>query len=117
MRGRPVTGSSFRKEASLEQTQKALLEQKRRYNRRYMRRWRADPAHESLEREKRRQWYYERKAREAPEKLPPFTNDRGEPVCGFCRRSPAVTQILRLGACGGVPGGYVELRIPYCGQC
>jgi hypothetical protein len=63
MRGKPVTGSSFRKEAASEHVQEALLERRRRYNRRYMRRWRADPAHEALECEKRRQRYYERKAR------------------------------------------------------
>lgn len=117
MRGKPVTESSFRKEASSEHAQKALLERRRRCNRCYMRRWRTDPAHEALERENRRQWYYERKAREARDKLPPFTNDRGEPVCGFCWKSPPVTQILRLRVCEDVPHGYVEVRIPYCGQC
>jgi hypothetical protein len=117
MRGKPVTGSWFRGKASSEHVQEALLERRRRYNRRYMRHWRANLAHEALEREKRRQWYYERKAREAWEKLPPFTNNRGEPVCGFCWKRPPVTQILRLRISENGPHGYVQVRIPYCGQC
>jgi hypothetical protein len=117
MQGKPVTGSLFQEKALSQHIQEALLERRRRYNRRYMRRWRADPAHEALEREKRRQWYNERKAREARDQLLPFTNDRGEPVCGFCWKSPPVTQIVRLRICESVPQGYVEVRIPYCGQC
>ena len=117
MRGKPVTRCSSRKEVSSEHAREALAERKRCYNRRYMRRWRSDPAHEAREREKRRQWYYERKAREARGELPPFTNDHGQPVCGFCWKSPPVTQISRLRVCEDASGGYVQLRIPYCGQC
>lgn len=109
--------SSFGKDAFRRRVREALLARRRRYNRLYMRRWRADPAHETRERAKRREWYYERKRREAGEILQPFTNYRGEPVCGFCCKNPPVTRIARLRICEGRRGGYVEVLVPYCGEC
>lgn len=97
--------------------ERGLLEKRRQYNRRYMRAWRADPLRQSRERENRERWNYERKLREAQSDRIPYTNERGERVCGLCRRQPPVTEIVRLQVCEGAPRGYVEVRIPYCGEC
>jgi hypothetical protein len=82
-----------------------------------MRSWRADPAHRSQERKNRQRWHYERKLRTARGSYAPFANERGEAVCGFCRKNPAQKEIVRLQVSEGSPHGYVKLRIPYCGSC
>src|SRR5208282_1331085 len=48
-----------------ERAQSALLAKRRRYNRLYMRSWRADPSHQAYERANRERWHYERKLRSA----------------------------------------------------
>ena len=91
--------------------------EKRRYNREFMRRWRLDPRNHALEREKRRRWYYERhKPRLARDEGLP-ANRRRQRLCGFCSRLPATGEIARLRVSEASPGGYVKVRIPYCGQC
>jgi len=117
MHYRQPTGTLLGYRAAGEGDPRALLEKRRRYNRRYMRAWRADPLHRSRDRENRERWNYERKLREAQSDRIPYTNERGERVCGLCRRQPPVADILRLQICEGAPGGYVEVRIPYCGEC
>jgi hypothetical protein len=100
-----------------QKTQEAPFDEQRHYNREYMRRRRADPSHQARERGKRRQSYYDRKLREAEQQPGPYANDRGEPVCGFCRLRPPLQTVLRLQISDSAPGGYVKIRIPYCGQC
>lgn len=120
MRSEDLPNRLFREPAPSSRAEDALLarlERRRRYNRLYMRRWRADPGHSARDRENRRQWHCDRKIRDAREKLPEFTNDRGEPVCGFCRSRPPITEILRLRVCEEARSGYLEIRIPYCGEC
>jgi hypothetical protein len=95
----------------------ALMERRRRYNRLYMRSWRADPRHQACEREHRERWHYERKLRNALRAHNPFEDDHGYPICGFCRKNPPVTKVLRLEIRDLSPRGYVEIRVPYCGQC
>jgi hypothetical protein len=94
-----------------------LLEKRRRYNRLYMRSWRADPRHRARERAHREQWHYERKLRDSLRPYDPYADDRGVPVCGFCRKHPPVTKVLRLEIRDQAPRGYVEIRVPYCGEC
>ncbi len=89
----------------------------RQYNRNYMRRWRADPSHRERENANRCRWACERKERVAQEPWPPFTNWRGEKVCGFCKKRPPKSEILRLKASPIVADQYVEVLIPYCGEC
>jgi hypothetical protein len=89
-------------------------QKKREYNRRFMRRWRSDPAHQALERERRRQRYClgpnsQRLHRSGAEVPPP----KGIKKCRLCSR-PAAKEVTRLEAVGG---RYVEMRIPYCGIC
>lgn len=90
---------------------------RRAYNREYMRAWRADPRHQSNERATRQKSYFDRKLREALRERRPFTNDMGLPVCGFCGKLPPVSEIVRLRIRESSRGEYVQVRIPYCGQC
>lgn len=96
----------------------AEREEHRRLNREYMRRWRADPGHRARERARSRFYSRERKGRTAANCCgPPFTNARGELVCGFCLLRPAVEQVTRLRISESGPEEYVEVLIPYCGGC
>jgi hypothetical protein len=81
------------------------LEARRRYNREYMRRWRADPRHRNCERANRERWQHLRKFQDLV---------HGKRVCGFCHQRAPKEEVLRLFP---VPKGYVEVRVPYCGQC
>ena len=117
MQCKQTTGTELGDRAREDKGQKAFLGKRRQYNRRYMRAWRADPVHHAHERENRDRWNYERKLREARSDRIPYTNERGECVCGLCRRQAPVTEIVRLQVCDFAPRGYVEVRIPYCGQC
>ena len=91
--------------------------ERRRANREFMKQWRADPQHQAVERNKRRQRYY---ACQKPQTVHEI--DRlvaaglDSQTCGFCSR-PAVTNIERLQIRDDAPDGYVQIRIPYCGQC
>jgi hypothetical protein len=46
-----------------------------------------------------------------------FRNARGKLVCGFCRYRAPVREVVRLRVDEKVPGGYVKVRVPYCGEC
>jgi hypothetical protein len=46
-----------------------------------------------------------------------FRNARGNLVCGFCRYRAPVREVVRLRVDEKVPGGYVKVRVPYCGEC
>jgi hypothetical protein len=99
-----------------ERARRAWLAERRKYNRLYMRAWRAQPANSAAERRNRARWHYERKLREALRRDLHVTK-RAEPVCGFCRKLAPVTQIWRLEIRDLAPRGYVEVRVPYCGEC
>ena len=64
----------------------AWIEKRRRYNRLYMRSWRADPAHRAADRANRAWWHYQRKLRKAVA-APDVIRSH---MCGFCRRHPPV---------------------------
>jgi hypothetical protein len=110
---REVAKNSCRDAASHD----ASLRADRQYNRNYMRRWRADPAHRERENANRCRWACERKELVVEEPRHAFTNWRGERVCGFCKKRPPKGQILRLEASAAAPDQYVEVLIPYCGMC
>ena len=95
------------------------LEERRRYNREFMRRWRADPFNHAVERKKRREWYYERQKQRAPGEgsRGDCAAEKKKGVCGLCWRSPAVTTIVRLQIREDASGQYAQVRIPYCGEC
>jgi hypothetical protein len=99
-----------------DQARRAWLAARRRYNRLYMRAWRACPANMAAERRNRARWHYERKLRQAlGNNL--MCGKRAEPVCGFCRKLFPVTQVWRLEIRELAPRGYAEVRVPYCGEC
>ena len=73
-----------------------LQKKKRRYNRAYMRRWRANPKHAEREQLTRRRSYHAWKIRALRKPESADRNMRGELFCGICRKRPAVTQVTRL---------------------
>jgi hypothetical protein len=95
------------------------VEDRRRYNREFMRRWRADPFHVAVERAQRRQRYLEVHKQRKIERSAssPQARERDGKLCGFCWKRRAVRKIARLQVCESAPDGYVKVRIPYCGQC
>jgi hypothetical protein len=97
--------------------QHAFIEKRRRYNRLYMRSWRADPRHQACERANRERWHYDRKIREALRAQLACADVHADPVCGFCRKSPPITKVWRLEIRDLAPRGFVEVRVPYCGEC
>jgi hypothetical protein len=82
-----------------------LAEEHRRYNREYMRRWRADPGHRERERASRDRCQYKRKLRKAA---------RRGPACGFCHQRRPKWKVVRLRP---IEQGFVRVVVPYCGQC
>lgn len=94
-------------------------EERRRYNREFMRRWRADPSHHAMERSQRQQRYYGGQKQQQIEKTSSSRQraSGGKRLCGFCWRRPALRKIVRLQVSEAAPDGYVKVRIPYCGEC
>jgi hypothetical protein len=109
--------NSFNDQAREEVARRLLLRRKRQYAREYMRKWRSDPGHNELEHESRRRCYRERKLRAAADPLRATAKTNSPPVCELCRRRPSITEVVRLRMREKAPDGYVEVRIPYCGQC
>ena len=110
-------GAPFIDDASDELIQLRLLEEKRRYIREYMRRWRSRPKHQELEHESRRRSYRERKVRCAAEATHSPANSAIASMCAICRRRPSTTTIVRLRPLEKAPYSYAEMRVPYCGEC
>lgn len=117
MRGKLTTGTCIGTQPQGEKLQRAMVNERRSYNRRYMRVWRSDPRRAARERVNRQKWYHERKLRDARQEWRPYTNDLGQPVCGFCLKNPPIREVVRLRIPEFSNGAYVEVRIPYCGQC
>ena len=90
---------------------------RRTYNRDYMRTWRSDPRHRDRERATRRKAYYARKLRQAREDEMCCAETTHASLCGFCGKLPPISEVLRLRIREDTHGAYVEVRIPYCGQC
>jgi len=94
-----------------------LREEHKAYNRAYMRRWRANPRRTAREQRHRRQAYRCRKVRMAGTKQGQYRNSQGELFCGFCRRRPSIMHVERLKTSAADRSRYVEIRMPYCGEC
>ena len=95
------------------------IEDRRKQNREFMRRWRTDPCHLEMERSQRRRRYYDVQ-KQRPNRGPgisPQTTDNEKKRCGFCWKRPAVGKIVRLQVSESAPDGYVKMHIPYCGVC
>lgn len=117
MRLELATSSSPHPDALRRRRELAIIARRRAYNREYMRAWRADPRHRMRERATRQHAYYARKLRDALRERRPFTDDYGRPVCGLCGKLPPIYVVSRLRICDHARGGYVPIRVPYCGEC
>lgn len=100
-----------------ERLSQALLAKRRRYNRVYMRLWRASPTHRAAELANRARYHYARKLRLALQMVGADPPRNTRLLCGFCRRAPSIRTVWRLEVRDSAPGGYAEVRMPYCGDC
>ena len=100
-----------------ERLSQALLAKRRRYNRRYMRVWRASPTHRAAELANRARYHYARKLRQTLQVVGADPPKNTRLVCGFCGSAPSIRKVWRLEIRDSAPGGYAEVRIPYCGDC
>ena len=117
MRCNPASDISCGDREAQQENHDESRERRRLYKRNYMRRWRANPSRQAENRESRQRAYYAQKALRARRYPDPYTNLRGERVCGYCGNRPAVDDVFRLQICEHAPEGYIEVLIPYCGQC
>ena len=94
-----------------------MLEERRRYNREYMRLWRSNPENRRRECVNRTRWDLQRKlhSAEAEKASRPHNNGRGKAVCGFCHLRPPIRQVSRLRILAS--GEFKSVLVPYCGQC
>jgi hypothetical protein len=117
MRGKAVTRIPFGEQSPDERHTREFLESRRLYNRLYMRAWRTDPRHRADELRHRQRWEYERKLRSVQRERRPFTDDSGEPVCGFCRKDRPIRVVARLRISEDADARFVPVQVPYCGHC
>ncbi len=113
-----VPGTSFSDNSSGELIKPCPVEEKRRYIREYMRRWRSQPEHQQVEhRNRRRRCCRERKSRCAAGSTHSPGQSTITSMCAICRKRPSVTTIVRLRLIDKSPYNYAEMRVPYCGEC
>ncbi len=93
-----------------------LLE-RRRYHREYMRRRRSDPQFDAREKTSRDRRRLARKLQMASSGAPGDATNPNARFCALCGLRASTTEIVRLRIVEDSPGGYVKVRIPYCGQC
>jgi hypothetical protein len=97
------------------ETPGADILRRRKNNREHMRRRRADPVHCAREQEKRKS-----KQSAANTSDPSISTSVTQPmgrVCAMCHLRVAVEEISRLEPSAFTRGGYVQVRLPYCGRC
>ena len=93
----------------------AELLQRRKSNREHMRRRRADPTHRARELEKRKSRPAAPSGGDAA--LSPNVAQPMGRVCAICHLRAAVEEITRLEPSNITRGGFVQVRLPYCGRC
>jgi hypothetical protein len=115
-RQKPICRASERREKA---TSLAILLQRRRERgREFMRRWRADPEHRDIERERRDQGYVKKKLRSSERlRQHPYTGVHGQPLCGFCGLGRPVEIVERLRISQDCEEEYIKVFVPYCGHC
>lgn len=106
---------SMNEEVCNRETATAEILRRRKTNREHMRRRRADPVHSAREKEKRGS------ARTATRgSNESFSASVAQPmgrICAMCHLRAAVEEISRLEPSTFARGGYVQVRLPYCGRC
>jgi hypothetical protein len=96
----------------------ARVKMRRTRSRDYMKKWRANPKHRELERERRDRDYVLKKQRRARRLLlRPYTRVDGRPQCGFCGQGRPVEIVERLRISETADDEFVKVLIPYCGHC
>jgi hypothetical protein len=85
----------------------AFQEERKRQNRAYMRRWRANARHRRLELSQQQRWRLE-------QKLKLRMAVRREKLCDYCHNRKAVTEMVRLRPAAI---GFEKVKIGYCGVC
>jgi hypothetical protein len=93
----------------------AEIARRRKNNREGMRRRRADPVRCAREQEKRKSRQSEANAND-----PSLSAGVAQPmgrVCAMCHLRAAIEEITRLEPSAFTRGGYVQIRLPYCGRC
>jgi len=93
----------------------AEILRRRQNNREHMRRRRANPANWAREQEKRKA--KQTATRGADELLVANVAQALGRVCALCHLRAAVEEITRLEPSTVMRGGYVQVRLPYCGRC
>jgi hypothetical protein len=88
---------------------------RREINRERMRRRRADPVHCAREQEKRKSKQSAADAAD-PSNSASIAQPMGR-LCAMCHLRAAVEEISRLEPSALTRGGYVQVRLPYCGRC
>jgi hypothetical protein len=91
------------------------LERRRKNNRENMRRRRADPMRSAQEQEKRKNRKRSTAANSGSVAMS-VPQPMGR-VCAICHLRAAVEEITRLEPSESSRGGYVQVRLPYCGRC
>jgi hypothetical protein len=106
---------SVNQEICNRETPDAEIVRRRQNNREHMRRRRADPANWAREQEKRKS---------EPAAVPGANASSSASVvqpmgrvCAICHLRAAVEEITRLEPSTFTRGGYVQVRLPYCGRC
>ena len=97
------------------ETPGAEVLRRRQNNREHMRRRRANPANWAREQEKRKA--KQTATRGADELLVANVAQALGRVCALCHLRAAVEEITRLEPSTVMRGGYVQVRLPYCGRC
>ncbi len=88
-----------------------------RYNREYMRHWRADPRNFERELHTRLRSQLTRRVRPMYGERRRYLNRRGRPVCGFCWHRRPIKFQERLWISEKARNEYVKVLIPCCGEC
>jgi hypothetical protein len=91
------------------------IARRRKRNREYMRRRRADPTRNAQEQDQRKNRQHSTSASSAS-----ISANVPQPmgrVCAICHLRAAVEEITRLEPSELTRGGYVQVKLPYCGRC
>jgi len=102
---------------SIQRVLDSTAEAHRRYKRKYMRRWRADPHNCERELHTRLRAHLARRVGPMYGERRLYLNRQRRPVCGFCwhRRPMKLQERLRISEEAG--NEFVKVLIPCCGEC
>jgi hypothetical protein len=122
--GQPMKGSKraasdpgYQGSRRLSRAEKRRRRLRKKYNRSYMRQWRANSQSKPKKRRRRRrtnprgaQGRFQTKSKSRPKR-------HGLPLCGICGRVQATCAVTRLQITQDTPSGFRVVHVPYCGVC